>query len=151
MKASAAVAGSPTEIFKALGDPIRWEIIRQMAEVDELACSTLEETLPVSKPTISYHTKILTQAGLVHVRKEGRNYYYTLRQDVLNEIMDHVWALAPAPRPVREGRIDHESEAVKRRRTTRRRLASAPAVAAAPAVATSGGEPVERDAVLLTW
>jgi DNA-binding transcriptional ArsR family regulator len=139
MRGKSAAPGSPTDVFKALGDPMRWEIIRQMAEVEELACSTLEDTLPVSKPTISYHTKILTQAGLVDVRKDGRNYYYTLRRHVLQEVMDNVWALAPGPRPVREGKIDHEPEAVKRRRTTKRRLAPA------------STETTERDAVLLTW
>ena len=49
----------PTEIFKALSDPIRWDIVLQMASVDELACVTLEDSLPVSKPTISYYIKIL--------------------------------------------------------------------------------------------
>ncbi|MEO3855874.1 metalloregulator ArsR/SmtB family transcription factor [Acrocarpospora sp. B8E8] len=139
MSGSPASPSSPTEIFKALGDPIRWEIVRQMAAVDELACSTLEDTLPVSKPTISYHTKILTQAGLVDVRKDGRNYYYTLRRNVLHDLMDDVWALAPTPRPVREGRIGHESGAAKRRRTAKQRLASATT------------ETTDREGVLLTW
>jgi DNA-binding transcriptional ArsR family regulator len=56
------------EVFKALGDPVRWSIIAQIAAVDELPCADLEQTLPVSKPTISYHTKILQQAGLLTVR-----------------------------------------------------------------------------------
>src|ERR1700760_741371 len=87
------------EIFKALSDPIRWDIIAQMASVDELACVTLEDTLPVSKPTISYHTKILYQAGLINVRKSGRNYFYSLRREVLHELLDDLWDLAPAQRP----------------------------------------------------
>lgn len=91
---------SPTEVFKALGDPIRWSIVTQMAAVDELPCLTLEDTLPVSKPTISYHTKILHHAGLISVRKEGRNYFYTLRRDVLHQALDTLWELAPSPRPV---------------------------------------------------
>ncbi len=90
----------PTEIFKALSDPVRWNIIVQMASVDELACITLEDTLPVSKPTISYHTKILQHAGLISVRKSGRNYYYSLRRDVLHKLLDELWELAPTPRPV---------------------------------------------------
>lgn len=89
-----------TEIFKALGDPIRWSIVSQMALVDELACLTLEETLPVSKPTISYHTKILYHAGLISARKEGRNYFYSLRRDVLHELLDSLWELGPTPRNV---------------------------------------------------
>ena len=90
----------PTEIFKALSDPVRWSIIVQMASVDELACITLEDTLPVSKPTISYHTKILHHAGLISVRKSGRNYYYSLRRDVLHKLLDDLRELTPTPRPV---------------------------------------------------
>src|SRR5689334_15610005 len=96
-----------TEMFKALGDPIRWSILQQIAQQEELACSALEDTLPVSKPTISYHTKILSQAGLIEVLKRGRNYYYRVRQDVLRELMDEVWALAPGPRLVAEPAPQH--------------------------------------------
>src|SRR5438093_1793348 len=95
-----ATSQPPTEIFKALSDPVRWSIIVQMEAVDELACLTLEDTLTVSKPTISYHTKILYHAGLISVRKSGRNYYYSLRRDVLHKLLDDLWELAPTPRPV---------------------------------------------------
>ena len=115
-----------TEIFKALADPIRWSIVRQMAAVDELACSTLEDTLPVSKPTISYHAKILVRAGLVKVRKGGRNYYYTLCRDVLHALTDDICALAPAPLP----------EPAPGRRVS------------PPAPGPDAGD---REAVLLTW
>jgi hypothetical protein len=71
-----------------------------MAQVEELACITLEDTLPVSKPTISYHTKILQNAGLISTRKAGRNYYYSLRRDVLRDLLDGLWELAPTPLPV---------------------------------------------------
>ena len=98
-----ATSQPPIEIFKALSDPIRWNIIVQMASVDELACVALENTLPISKPTISYHTKILYQAGLINVRKSGRNYFYSLRREILHELLDDLWELAPAQRPaVRE-------------------------------------------------
>jgi DNA-binding transcriptional ArsR family regulator len=93
----------PTEIFKALSDPIRWDIVRQMASVDELACVTLEDTLPVSKPTISYHIKTLYQAGLISVRKSGRNYFYSLRREVLHKLLDDLRELAPAQRPLARG------------------------------------------------
>lgn len=103
------------EVFKALGDPVRWSIIAQIAAVDELPCAELEQTLPVSKPTISYHTKILQQAGLLTVRKEGRNYFYALRREVLREVQDELWRLAPAPRPVGEDGIDYEVPATRHR------------------------------------
>ena len=90
----------PTEVFSALSDPIRWSIIAQAAKVDELAAITLESTLPVAKPTISYHIKILQNAGLISTRKAGRNYYYSLRRDMIQELADGLWELAPTPRPV---------------------------------------------------
>ena len=75
----------------------------------------LEQTLPVSKPTISYHTKILQQAGLLSVRKEGRNYFYALRREGLREVQDELWRLVPAPRPVGEDGIDYEAPAARLR------------------------------------
>jgi DNA-binding transcriptional ArsR family regulator len=75
-------------------------MITQMASVDELACVTLENTLPVTKPTISYHAKILSHAGLITVRKEGRNHFYSLRREVLHRVLDDLWELAASPRPV---------------------------------------------------
>ncbi|MFB4298599.1 ArsR/SmtB family transcription factor [Actinomadura sp. NTSP31] len=90
---------APTEIFKALADPIRWSIIQQVAQEEEFPCSVLEDTLPVSKPTISYHTKILTQAGLIEVHKRGRNYFYSLRRDILREVIEQLWPLAPGSPP----------------------------------------------------
>jgi DNA-binding transcriptional ArsR family regulator len=121
-----------TEVFKALGDPIRWNIVQQMAQTEELACSLLEDTLPVSKPTISYHTKILTQAGLIEVRKRGRNYFYSLRRDVLQDLIDQMWTLAPGPRLVGEE--------------------GTPARAPRPAfVAPAVGDEVAASPALLTW
>jgi DNA-binding transcriptional ArsR family regulator len=131
-------APTSAEVFKALGDPIRWNIVQQMARVGELACSTLEDTLPISKPTISYHTKILAQAGLISVRKQGRSLYYTLRRDVLQQLVDDIWMLAPEPRPVRAGRIDHQAGAGRRRRSGAAR-------------AQAAADSTDREATLLTW
>lgn len=69
-------------IFNALSEPLRIDMVRQIARTDELACTTLEKTLPITKSTISYHVKILYRAGLITVRKAGRYYHYRLREDV---------------------------------------------------------------------
>lgn len=85
-------AGSPlsksireqyVDIFRAMAEPLRVEII-SLFEEDQCACTVLEERLPVSKSTISYHIKTLNQAGLVDVRKEGRFYHYQLRREVFD-------------------------------------------------------------------
>lgn len=84
------VPGAITDVFKALSDPMRWNIVCQMAAVEELACTTLETTLPITKPTISYHIKVLYHAGLVDVRKDGRYYFYRLRRDVLDSMLPEI-------------------------------------------------------------
>lgn len=75
------------EIFKAFADPVRWAIVVEMSHVDEFPAAALEEVVPVSKPTISYHIKILHHANLIEVRKEGRNFFYRLRRDVLRRAL----------------------------------------------------------------
>ncbi|HVV08156.1 metalloregulator ArsR/SmtB family transcription factor [Amycolatopsis sp.] len=87
-----------TEAFKALSDPVRWSIVRELAKRDELGFKTLEELLPLSKSAVSYHARILTQAGLLTVRKQGRNYFYALRKELVRELVGQLHALAPADR-----------------------------------------------------
>ena len=72
------------ELFKALGDPIRLEIVRRMAAEHEVACTLLEQVLDVAKSTISYHVKVLYHAGLVSIRKDGRHYFYALRAEAMD-------------------------------------------------------------------
>jgi DNA-binding transcriptional ArsR family regulator len=132
-----------SEIFKALGDPIRLDIVRQVADAGELAWGALEDTLPVSKPTISYHIKTLVQANLLSVRKEGRNFYYTIRHDTLNELLDEIWTLSPQPRVVRGDQVDHSSAPRTRRRSGAARHRSS----AHADVATND----DGGAVILTW
>jgi DNA-binding transcriptional ArsR family regulator len=143
-----ATSQPPTEIFKALSDPVRWSIIMQMAAVDELACLTLEDTLTVSKPTISYHTKILYHAGLISVRKSGRNYYYSLRRDVLHKLLDDLWDLAPTPQPVVREEDGHV--AMGRRRKPEAHALSSPARKRRGPRETAASQNVE-ESVVLTW
>jgi DNA-binding transcriptional ArsR family regulator len=135
----------PTEVFSALSDPIRWSIITQMAQVEELACVSLESTLPVSKPTISYHIKILQNAGLIETRKAGRNYYYCLRRDVIRDLLDGLWELVPAPRLV-GGRSTAPSPAARRQKG-----GSYPAVRSASSRRRVASHDEAEEAAVLTW
>jgi DNA-binding transcriptional ArsR family regulator len=143
-----AVAHEPnavTEMFKALGDPIRWSILQQIAAEEEFACSALEDTLPVSKPTISYHTKILTQAGLIEVHKRGRNYYYRLREEALGTLIEEIQRLAPRLRLV--------SEPVSARKPARRTKPRGEVTALRKAVGDDTARPDEPTPppTVLTW
>jgi DNA-binding transcriptional ArsR family regulator len=73
-------------VFAALSERVRMDILLRIADTPELACTVLDDTLPISKSTISYHIKILYQAGLIEIRKEGRYYFYRLRRDVIEKL-----------------------------------------------------------------
>jgi DNA-binding transcriptional ArsR family regulator len=134
----------PVEAFKALADPVRWAILERASGVDQVACQDLD-SLPVSKPTISYHLKILSHAGLISVRKSGRNSYYSLEREALHQVVDALWSLAPTPRPLVSG----EPAYVKPRRRQRRAAADATRGLLVGQHESQPGD--EEEAVVLTW
>jgi DNA-binding transcriptional ArsR family regulator len=73
------------EVFSALGDPTRLEMLLTIIRQGEVACTTFDEMFPIGKSTISYHVRVLRNAKLITVRKDGRFYYYQLRRDVFDE------------------------------------------------------------------
>lgn len=72
------------EFAKALADATRQKIMRlcccQWLNVGEIVAA-----LEVSQPTVSHHLSILRSAGLVDVRREGKQVFYTLNQDKMAE------------------------------------------------------------------
>jgi ArsR family transcriptional regulator, arsenate/arsenite/antimonite-responsive transcriptional repressor len=64
------------EIAKALADPNRLTIYRQIASHDEMYCQEMVTTNGISHSTLSHHLKILSEVGLVKSRKAGLNKYY---------------------------------------------------------------------------
>ena len=68
------------QIFKAIGDETRFEIIRMLRDGELCACKILDH-FNFSQPTLSYHMKILTKCGLVEARKEGLWMQYSLNAE----------------------------------------------------------------------
>jgi DNA-binding transcriptional ArsR family regulator len=89
-------------LFGALSEPIRIEIVSMIDATDELACTELDATLPIAKSTISYHVKILHNAGLSHSRKSGRHCFYRLHREVFGR---HVPGFLEALRTRGDARI----------------------------------------------
>ena len=67
---------------KAIAHDVRQEVMQQLCCV-WLNVNDLVDKLDgkVNQPTVSHHLKILEEAGLVHIRKEGKYRYYTLNQE----------------------------------------------------------------------
>ncbi len=75
----------PVEFAKALADETRQEIMKHLCCV-WLSVGDVVEQLGgrVNQPTVSHHLKKLEEAGLVQVRQEGRQRFYTLNQEQLS-------------------------------------------------------------------
>ena len=68
------------EFAKAIADETRQQIMK-LCCCQELAVGEIVEKTSVSQPTVSHHLAILRDAGLVIVRSEGKQTYYTLNQE----------------------------------------------------------------------
>jgi DNA-binding transcriptional ArsR family regulator len=96
----AAPSGDLLTVLQALSDPVRLEIVRQLAaaEPEELMCGRIR--LAVTKSTASHHLKTLTQAGITAERAAGTCKYLRLRREDLDErfpgLLDSVLRAADA-------------------------------------------------------
>jgi ArsR family transcriptional regulator, arsenate/arsenite/antimonite-responsive transcriptional repressor len=73
-------------VLKALADPKRFKMVRDIAAAGELTCSQVGERFPLSQPTISHHLKILTEAGLLQVRASGQNHYISANTGLIAQV-----------------------------------------------------------------
>ena len=67
-KDAAELAG----VFGALSDPVRLRLLSMVAAEGEVCSCNLEGPLGKSQPTISHHTRVLSEAGLIEGEKRGR-------------------------------------------------------------------------------
>ena len=77
----------------ALADSRRRSIFETLRQRPRTVAEITAEQ-PVSQPAVSQHLKVLLEAGLVHVRKEGRRHYYSVRPEGLAELkqwVDSFW------------------------------------------------------------
>ena len=73
-------AANPVLFAKALADDTRQQIMRLVC-CRWLSVNEIVEQLHVTQPTVSHHLALLREAGLVHVREEGKQTFYSLNQE----------------------------------------------------------------------
>src|SRR5688572_30617193 len=71
------------QIAKALADARRLAILGRIAAAGDAACQHLCEEFPVSQPTMSHHLRLLTEVGLIEMRRDGQYAYYRVRAEVV--------------------------------------------------------------------
>ena len=86
------------EAIGALGDPTRRAIFECLAR-QPMAVGQLSDELPVTRPAVSQHLKVLKQAGLVTDQAEGTRRIYRINSDGVQAIhayLDQMWNQALA-------------------------------------------------------
>jgi DNA-binding transcriptional ArsR family regulator len=84
--------------FDALGDPTRRQVFERLAR-RPLAVVELAQAMPVSRPAVSQHLKVLKDAGLVVVRRDGTRRVYQVDPQgvqVMRDYLDRFWDKALA-------------------------------------------------------
>jgi len=76
-----------SRLFKALGNPIRLEIVDMIACSELCACEILNH-FDMTQPTLSHHLKVLCESGLVDARKQGKWVYYSLSKGAVQSFVD---------------------------------------------------------------
>ena len=93
--AEAHAAGNP---FEALGDASRREILRLLAAGDKPGVE-IAAALPISRPAVSRHLRLLKNAGMVAEQARGTRRIYSLREEGLHAIQSYlegIWGEAAA-------------------------------------------------------
>lgn len=82
-------------VFDVLSDVTRQNIIMLLAdEEDGLNVNTITELMPLSRPGVSHHLKVLKQAGIVDNKKNGtENYYFLTLKEPIDCLKDLITSI----------------------------------------------------------
>ena len=80
--------------FHALADETRVQIVELLSHKERCVCE-LEQVLDVAQSKLSFHLKVLKDAGLLADRKEGRWMYYNLQRETLDQIAAYTKSVKP--------------------------------------------------------
>lgn len=76
------------DAIQALGDPTRRTVFERLREGPR-SVGELARGLPVSRPAVSQHLRVLKEAGLVRERREGTRNYYSVNGDGLADLREY--------------------------------------------------------------
>jgi ArsR family transcriptional regulator len=76
------------QVFAALSDPVRLRLLSLVAQAGEICSCDLQDPLGKAQPTISHHTKVLAEAGLLRGEKRGRWVWWRIVPDRMAAVRD---------------------------------------------------------------
>ncbi len=79
-------------LFKALNDPTRREILKLLKKKD-LTAGEIADAFNISKPSISHHLEILKHADLVTSEKQGQYVMYSINTTILDDLLSYILKL----------------------------------------------------------
>jgi len=81
------------EIFRALGDPIRLEMVQRLRRDSRCTISVISEGLGITRQGARKHLQVLADANVVVLRPEGRDVLVSLEPDVLDQAKQFITEL----------------------------------------------------------
>jgi ArsR family transcriptional regulator, arsenate/arsenite/antimonite-responsive transcriptional repressor len=81
----ASGADAAVSLLQVVADPVRWAVLQQLAAQPSCVCN-LQEHVPIPANLLSYHLKVLREAGLVTSSRRGRWIDYALAPDALKRL-----------------------------------------------------------------
>jgi ArsR family transcriptional regulator len=85
------------ELFHALSDETRLAIVERLRGGERCVCD-LTDLLDAAQSRLSFHLKVLKDAGLVHDRRDGRWVHYHLNREAFAELQELLGDMKPAAR-----------------------------------------------------
>ena len=82
-------------MLKALGNPIRFQIVKTLADRQMCITQEIVETTPLAQATVSQHLKVLREAGLICGNVEGPATCYCLDPDSIRWLKEQIESWLP--------------------------------------------------------
>jgi ArsR family transcriptional regulator, arsenate/arsenite/antimonite-responsive transcriptional repressor len=86
-------------LLSAVADPVRWAVLSHLAEHGTSCVCVLQERVPVAANLLSYHLKVLRDAGLVTTSRRGRWIDYSLAEGATRRLAEALPASEAAALP----------------------------------------------------
>ena len=77
------------DVFKAMNDPVRREILKMLRQGD-MTAGEISARFDMTAPSISHHLDKLKRAGLVTTIKKGQFVLYSINTTIINDLLEYI-------------------------------------------------------------